>query len=525
MLWTALLLALGCRQEPALQPEGEQTGSLLLNFGSAAPTKAAADADGANFHNILVLIANDADKLIDKKFHDHGDNNYLQADTIYFWNLRVGEYRVYAYANIDHVDWQSAKTIQDVENSLNAVRVSGGDPVNPDRLLKELSGTDTPQAPAEGGMLLTGHKVLSVGSNENIGEIQLQRPVTRLNVFLYNHTQFDIRLDDVSFSSFNPSLSYLLGHASDQGVPQLPASNSYRNLPAFGDAQLLAAGSDAKVYSTLLYENAFAGDYRIFARITLDPGGKHERVRQLSDGIPVLLSSADVFAMQVGETKDVLLLNPNTNNGAFFGRNGSSGVKTDAKFSTEKQYADKAREIYADEAKRNQYVFVLRREADDAAGNRLYTLTIDGFNCFAANGGNKKPGAFIEEGALPSGSDPISADFEGSLLRFRTDAWGNLDYFRNSGNANPYYFDQKSTHDYEEKGIYQWAFYEVNRGGSPMRVIDNQTAQVSALRYMRRNQELNVVMNVYYEEWKRELDFQVDNAWWTDPHASFHVFK
>lgn len=529
MLVLALVVAVGCRKENTVSGDSDAVGSLSLSF-SLGDLETKADpvaADGDCFHNVLVLVANEENKLVDSKYHDHGDT-YMVTDTLHFWNLRVGAYHVYAYANIDQTAWQSDQTIALVEKKLNAVRVTGGDPVKMDRLLKVFDSKSAPTQSSTGAMLLTGHEVLSVGSKENIGEVPLKRPVCRLKVFLNNHTKYLVRLTDLRFSSFNPSHSYLLSHWSDAGIPTLPVQNVYGDLPAFSAPVDVSSGSgNYLVYSTLLYENAYEDGYLMYADVTMDPTGTSPTNKILSDGRPKLLSNAKIAAMAVGDTYDVMLLNPNTKNGAFFGRSGNSGVATWSSNTTEDAYAVKAKEILENSELKSKYTFTLKREADDDAGNKLFSLSNGGTNILAANGGNGKKYAFLEMGSVADldSSSPISSDFEGYLVRFRTDAWGNLDYFRNHGNANPYYQDQKQGTDYKTSGLYQWALYDANRAGSKMRLIDNETAQVSDLSYMRRNQELNVVMNVYYQENERDFAFTVDNAYWTQSHSMSHIFK
>lgn len=61
--------------------------------------------------------------------------------------------------------------------------------------------------------------------------------------------------------------------------------------------------------------------------------------------------------------------------------------------------------------------------------------------------------------------------------------------------------------------------------GVTMKLIDNQTSQVSYLQAIRRNQELNVEVNVYYEQLNGEFTFILDNSWWTISHQSEYTYK
>ena len=112
----------------------------------------------------------------------------------------------------------------------------------------------------------------------------------------------------------------------------------------------------------------------------------------------------------------------------------------------------------------------------------------------------------------------IAPGFAGHLSRFKDSA--NRYLFNNSNKLNA----QTNSAD---RGNRMWAFYEAYPKGSILKFIDNETAQVRPLSYMTRNQELNVVMNVYYEELSRQFDFVVDNAYWTDggAHKPSHQFN
>lgn len=91
----------------------------------------------------------------------------------------------------------------------------------------------------------------------------------------------------------------------------------------------------------------------------------------------------------------------------------------------------------------------------------------------------------------------------------------------------PRFYNKMRVAAWSERGNRMWAFYEVSPKGSTLKFIDNETAQVKALSSMTRNQELNVVMNVYYEEILREFNFTVDNVYWTDgnAHKPSHQFN
>jgi hypothetical protein len=318
----------------------------------------------------------------------------------------------------------------------------------------------------------------------------------------------------------------------------LPAATVPQTVPA-QDASDSESGY--RVYSQLLYENA-AGEYRLFAGITLDPDGDKRQSAYVTDGNTWPLTPDFVRSMQVEDTRIVLLVNPNyrnNNDGGVFYADGTSIKKLALPYSREEDFRNRIRELVSDANSRDKYLFTLKRISDDAStGLPLYSLTnkVNNVNVLKAL---TKDGAFLEDGEVPSsGADyPISADFKGRLFRFRTDAWNHKDYLRNYSNAAgynwvesnnnndaTYYHNNHPGRQYVDEGIFQWALYDTD-GGAGLKVVDNVTSQVSPLSYMRRNQELNVVLNVFYQQEYKHVNFVVDNAWWTTGHTMEHVFE
>ena len=60
-----------------------------------------------------------------------------------------------------------------------------------------------------------------------------------------------------------------------------------------------------------------------------------------------------------------------------------------------------------------------------------------------------------------------------------------------------------------------------------MKYIEKGTNEVKTLTHMSRNQEFNVILNVFYVNFDTQFDFMVENTWWTDEggHQSDHTFN
>ena len=539
----AAVLAVSCsgRVEPVVPTveDGQKTGNLTLSIGnSKMETKSDELKDGFTYNNVLVIIANNEGGIIDKVYKAYpyvqgaGDLQHsvsdaeVDEDKIRFKDLKVGAYQVYVYANIDHTAWQTAgSTVEDIEKALT---VGGGATLDPDRLLRTLASGEVPAEPAT-NMLLTGHKELYVGVSENIGEVTLVRPVVRFNVYVHNHTPFKLTLKDLSFSHFNASQSYLLDHRNADGTPNVPSTVTYSSLPAYNSAsprQIAAPegdGDDAGkelVYSTLLYENQAKEDYRMFATVSMVNAESEEITKELTTNGVRLITYDEVAAMAEGDTKTVMIACPTSNGGGFFGSNGNSVFFTSAAYSLIDSYVSQAETILKNTQISDYYQLTISRDGDNK-----YHLKKNSKDLFKnvtigdSNTNNGEDGLTLEEGFIPSTAEYLVAPgFANRLCRFK-----------DSGNRYLYCNSSKIwIHTtWADRGNRMWAFYEVRPKGSTLKFIDNETAQVKALSSMTRNQELNVVMNVYYEKILSEFNFTVDNVYWTDgkAHKPSHQFN
>lgn len=538
LLMSCLFLA-GCRGglEPVVSAD-ELKGDLYLKIGSSVfETKSADMAVGMAFEDVLVIIADNEGHVVDKVYkhypYTHSSSSDIQVevgtgelseDVIQFSNLKVGAYQVYAYANTGHTDWQVENaTIEDVEKALAA---DGSGILNADRLLKSLGSGEVPSEPgADHGMLLTGHKQLSVGVDANIGEVELTRPVLRFNVYLHNHTPFQLTLEQLSFSHFNASATYLLDHRTSSGEPTVPDGVNYGPLPAYNSANPVKINPPAGdgvndgrmlVYSTLLYENQAVEDYRMFATVSMKDAQENVHTKELITNGVRLITYDEIAAMdgEAGDSKNVLMVCPTSNGGAFYGVMGASTVSSSAAYSLIESYKGKAEELLKNSSIGSYYQLVLRRTADGK-----YHVGKTTKNLFKNVSNNGEEGLILEEGFIPTSTEyMVTPDFSGHLTRFRDSK--NRFLF---GQNNALSVNTSST----SAGNRMWAFYEAYPKGATLKFIDNETAQVKPLTFMTRNQELNVVMNVYFEEVETSFRFEVDNAYWTDEraHKPSHEFK
>ncbi len=502
------------------EPEDDARGRLDISLSCAELyTKAGTPEEGYSFKNVLLVVTNGANKVIASSYEVFGTP--VTQRVVSFVDLKVGNYNVYAYANIGHTGWQVAgRTIAETEKILVGNR-DGGETLDPDRLLATLGGSETPEDPAllatPEPMLMTGYKALSVGVNENIGEIELLRPVSKFSVFVHNHTGYPITVKELSFTDFNASDSYLISHPAGNGIPGIPAGNIYRSLPAYDASNPVVIepadpGDEESgmklVYSKLLYENMPGKEYRMFSTVSMDTGSGVRELELQQSGVRQV-TVEDIENMEVGEVKTVMMVNPNTKTGYFYGKKSTSLVCVVANYTFEESFSQRTESILDNKEIADYYKLTLKKEESGKISLKAGTVTMFPGNVEIAN---------IAQAADPADADfPVSSEFGGYLFLLSNPSNGQYLYNNNKslnfGTGN------------QTKGNRLWAFYEVNPTGSMLRLIDKETAQVTPLRYMRRNQELKVVLNVYSGTLPGEFDFKLDNAYWADGHHSGHVFK
>lgn len=554
LLLAVLLSAGACQRLPDIGSE-EGYGTLALQIGTgveAAWTKADPDPDaqdGKVFHNILVIVADKDGTVIDKVYKEYpctGSNvpanqepkdvESTDSDWIYFINLKVGYYQVYAYANIDEPEWQSVgESILTIEKELISSKEDPTAPghLNPDRQFTTLTETNAP-VPPDHCMLLTGHDELYVGVDPYIGRIDLYRPVVKFEVVLNNHTPFHLQLTDLHFNKFNASNSYLIGRKDADGHPVIPGGTTYRDLPAFSGPVNIASRKQVTVYSQFLYENRIGQDYRMFATVQfanasgeiINDESDHPLVDSEGQPLSKTLTSAslrrvpyeDIRDLPRGESMDVITVTPNTGNGGFLGYMVSASeqriVFQQSTYNFEESFRSKAESLLSDKQIGSYYQLRLEKESNSDKYH-LYKGTNDLFGNQVT--GTTVNGLYLKEGSLPQ-NYPIPQEFAGSLCRFtQTEA---------SDAKSLFYKDLALKLDSNANyGNRMWTFYEIHPTGTVLKLIDRESSRVSTLTQMVRGQKLTAVMNVYYESESGDFTFSLDNVYWEDGHNPKHTFE
>ena len=588
LLLTAVLLSgWACRKEVDPAETGTGQGGVVFRLTSRDPirlqTKTDADEllDGLRFSNLLVILVDNTGQVVGNVYksypYDPADpgNDPLQEevtgstltdDTIHFEHLNPGNYTAYAYANIDAEAWQESG--EEISATGKEKDLVSGD--FSAFLERELKAADplTPAAAGESAMLLTGQAEVAVGLSVETHTIYLKRPVVRLRVYINNTTPYPVRMDELQFSDFNADRAYLIGRSDDSGVPSVPAGVTYGPLPSY---PILSASPETApqsgapgyeeeylVYETLLYENACPDPYKVFATLTLDPSGLN---RQMSLQTKFdLVTYSTLSAMDDGEDMYVLVMNPqiNVRSGRLFTHISDEKKMAweSAGYTNYQDYYNRAKAIYDEVSsydyssrysysKANGYSGWSGLTADAAKQDATFSytgvkntyfhrisksgglFTIEGLalQLNNANGicdGTSISGITVENGAVVKDKNP--ADFAGKLVRFKI---GSNSYVQADArwDSNP----QKESNlklpsNNAARQDAQFVLFGYRFGGSLKRILKDSNKEVP-LTYMSRNEDIKLVINVFYADQEATLNFDVDNSTWTTPSESSHTFN
>ncbi|MBO4605599.1 MAG: FimB/Mfa2 family fimbrial subunit [Bacteroidales bacterium] len=567
--------------------EGAVVFKLTSNDALRLQTKADSDdlLDGLRFENVLVILVDNENNVVGNVYKQYPYNpaasgndpdqeevtgSSMTEDVIHFEHLNPGNYTVYAYANIDAEAWQ--KSGEEISATGQEKSKTSGDFTS--FISRELASVSpapvTPTTAGESAMLLTGKAEVPVGLSVETHIIYLQRPVVRFRVYINNNTPFPVRVDELRFSHFNPDKAYLIDHRDESGVPVLPGDVTYGALPDYpilhSPSLEVAPGMDDPafeeeylVYETLLYENVSTNAYKVFSTLTLDPSNLNKQLSlgQRSFGY---LDYETLIGMDEGEEVKVMVVNPqkSVRSGRIF-----SYISADNRIAWESagysQYIDffnRAQAIYNETSynyssysysnangysgwdgltahdpktdasftytgAKNTYFHTLKKEGG------LYSIEGLAINPSAtgACSGSSITGMRLEEGKV-NDKNKIPEDMGGKLVRFIRNSDGK--YIQANANWSANTPAKESNLMWVNDGKNQdrqfVLFGQYCAGGAMKRILKDSHKEVP-LTYMSRNEDIKLVISVYYAEQEGVLDFDVDNSDWTTPTESSHSFN
>lgn len=585
----ALMCALSCTHDNPIEGSGFGTLELRLGSGNSIRMETKTDADDLldelRFDNVLVVLTDNEDIVVGSVYkaypyvpgasdlQDAVAKSSVTQDIIHFNHLLPGNYRVYAYANIDATEWQDS---EDSDNliSANEQTVTPGDYFTPylSRELLALNSSDTsvPANPAT-KMLLTGQKTVSVGLAVASATVDLLRPVVRVKVTVKNNTPFPVTVDDLIFSEFSPDKAFLLDHLDASGIPAVPGGVTYRALPAYpilsASPSTISAKSESVVYQTLVYENV-ADDYTIAASISMDRTSQSLAPLSVSlgrigagsfgpIGIDILNSLPD------GGYVDVLIINPRMTprtGRLYYGTGDTSYAWESCGYDTYQGFLDRATAIYYNQTytysqyqangewnstyghagwtgnKNDSPKYDNEFDYDNGAGSsRFRRITKNGTGNYSVDGlsmgDTSLDGVNIVNGKWVDRFPATMRDMP--LVRFTKDGKNLKSNFVYASNystqsekdAKPSKLEWHNENNHDHQFIL-FGYYKPDDEGAPLSRILKENNKEVPLTYMARNEDINIVINVFYADQEGSITFQVDNSTWADDYStSSHTFN
>ena len=580
VLLTAILATVSCRREPLAE---DGFGGIVLSLNSQhalrMETKGTAEdlLDGSLFNNVLVILTDDSGKIVGKVYRDHtGDPK--DEDLLELRALLHGNYHAYAYSNIDATQWQNGDALITSQEKNVSTGTSFSEFLNRELLSLTTAGTDTPINPL-GSMLLTGKLDIAVGLSVVTGVLDLLRPVVRFKVTVNNNTPFPVTVNSLSFSNFNPDKAYLLDHRNVSGVPSVPNGVHYRELPAFVSSlsSTVAAGEEGIVYTTYLYENAAPDAYKVFTSLKLDRSTDSDSLEDLFIPGFGVIDYNTLNSMEDGDEVDVLFINPRatTRSGRlYYGIGNANKLAWEScGYSSFSDMVDRAKAIFKEDDNFKYEGFSYNGFGNDKSG----LIGWDG------NGGapNTTPGDYYFDytGAKSSHFKTLRKYKSGDVIYYSIDGLAEcpiavgdtsiddiqIEKGKKMGAANRYpsgitdddLIRFKNTDGYYLKSNNAWGassddvakecklsfeniasasttsdhqfvlFGQTKPLGHPLKRILKENNKEVPLTYMSRNEEINVIINVFYSNQQGTLEFVVDNSHWTQENAtiSSHTFN
>lgn len=448
LILVLLAIVVGCSRSENI---GSEQGGLTVTVSAVQHTRATAPGNGdiytgGGMEDVTLVLVNSMGYISEIQRITALTGEEQKVRSVTFVNLDVGNYMLYAYANTER------SLLTEVKSMLDNLTVgSAFDSARYDALFTTLTNRDTPVIDTTHPLLLTAAKAVSVGVENSSTTIDMLRPVVWFEVRLYNHSDYPMQIDDISFSNFNPSTSYIL--PKDGAIP---ASVSYRALPLYdtytgGEDISVPAATESCVYLTPLFENR-ASSYTMSLTAKVGSGGT-ETVTSIN--------TSDSFMLK------------NRNTGRYLVDNGSGRLAVVSS-------VDSA--ISADHAQWRFSGTSSGYITNVATGRRYYRSTT------AAN----------------SGSNLTFGIYSGYL---RISYYNRSTYYLrdNSGSAT-FSIGNAATRDWI---VQKSAGKTATISNSQINIVDRQTAAVIPMTEQLRNQHIKIVINAYFNETDGQFNFAV----------------
>lgn len=228
----------------------QEQASLVLRIATRAITPGDGNAsDGGGMNDLIVVLVNN-DQVAGNRVEataSLSDLSSSQRQMVSFDNITLGSYSLYAFANYNGNSLFSATAFASLQKGDNFTQAMA------DAAFASLSGSATPDAmfrSSDGAMLLTARKDIEIKLGSNTATVEMLRPLVHFLVELNNHSNHKMMVNQssLSFSNFNASTSYVIAHENMN-------TGTHRALPTKNAEIEIPAHENAVVYECYLYEN------------------------------------------------------------------------------------------------------------------------------------------------------------------------------------------------------------------------------------------------------------------------------
>ena len=246
LLAIVVLLSAGCSKDvvdnQTESGDGQGDATLTLTIGKSE-TRSAKDGDLMN--NLTVLLVSSTSNIVGRSITTPN----AATATVSFSRIVRGDYTLYIVANAP----------SNIDLSTSAYAVGATLPTTlVNQLLPSLTGTDTPVYTDQQGMPLSLIKKIALGPGANAVSAVLERVTGRLRITVFNHIPSKkLCISRGSLSNFNANTGYLFSH---NYTP--PTSVSYRAFASSSQIWSIESYTNTDVLDKYVYENQ-ASSYEV----------------------------------------------------------------------------------------------------------------------------------------------------------------------------------------------------------------------------------------------------------------------
>lgn len=489
----AALLAVGCTNifsDGDLPSDGE--ASLTLTIATKAPTTrqigAANSAVAGEKMNNLTMLMVENNTICHRVDISMGDAEFNAENTeavIHLDGLVIGPHTFYLIANTGSLSLNLNTYSQGLVMSaaqLNALQnaVAGA----------ALTGTATPTYNETNGMPMTAVVDYTLRHGSNTLDVEVERVVARFGVVVNNHVvddNYKVVVTHFHLSAFNAPNTYLFNHNN-----AVPGGTTYREFLTDESSHYVDNGGTHTLFDNYIYETGSA-TYTLAFDVAVFESSK---VGATPPSIEAATAGPDLTTPlnSVADTGGIYFL-CNRNNGRYLGISGGNLVMTNVtnwESVTNENYLWKFTDATSSTMQN--------------VGTGQYIYRTDGSN-------------------LGLTSNAASAE------KFAIGTNESLAYFRSSYTNNNYYYflagtsltrQNNKNRDYPSGNQQRWTLYYQNIAHqwsqdpqaevhyeAPLMVISNVDGRVLPLTKIRRNENLQVGVNIFFNPQDGYFNFEV----------------